>query len=418
MVTHATWTPYPGVQEFRKHGLDWWDATRDIGQSDESTPYPCRASLAKRWGFPLWYNQYYSPRLDDYPRQLWPGALSGGRLNVHPLYPRSDIDSGESHLALMRHALMTAMSRLRMLDFITRAPLDSPVAVVFGHACAMNWAGPSYNRVGLEIASGLCAEGFPADVIPSSLAATAALHLDSNGYVCLGPQPYRALVLYHPEFGDLKELAFFQKAARGRTALFQVGDWTRDFEALPLDAAARLAGNIRLCPDDKACQESVSQFLAGTGVPRVTAWKRTDATHAEPPADGQGVLTDGTHLRIAGAANPAGDPIRETLAWSGQAIPVDATSLVAIRFAADGAVAALAAGGLKSLKAGRLEITLPERADLAFTTDPDGKIRAVIQGLSGPIPAPLLAITPNWERLAVPPLLPEGARSGPVRAVR
>lgn len=88
------------------------------------------------------------------------------------------------------------------------------------------------------------------------------MHLDSNGYVCLGPQPYRALVLYHPEFGDLKELAFFQKAARGRTALFQVGDWTRDFEALPLDAAARLAGNIRLCPDDKACQEFPSP--AGT----------------------------------------------------------------------------------------------------------------------------------------------------------
>ena len=50
IVTHATWIPYPGAQEFRKNGLSWWDATRDIGQSDETTPYPCRTSLAKRWG--------------------------------------------------------------------------------------------------------------------------------------------------------------------------------------------------------------------------------------------------------------------------------------------------------------------------------------------------------------------------------
>jgi hypothetical protein len=210
--THATWTPYPGAQEFRKNGLDWWETTRDLGQSDESTPYPCRTSLAKRWGFPLWYNQFYSPKTDDYAREFWAGALSGGRLNVHPLYPRSDLGLGEAHLALMRQKFMTGMSRLRLLDFITRAPLDCPAAVVFGHACAMNWAGPSYNRVGLEIASALCAAGYPADLLPSSLVGLSALRLDRDGYVCLGPQRYRAVVLFQPEFGDEKELAFFERA--------------------------------------------------------------------------------------------------------------------------------------------------------------------------------------------------------------
>ena len=404
--THATWTSYPGVQEFRKHGLDWWEAKRDIGQSDEAAPYPCRTSLAKRWGFPLWYNQFYSPRPGDYARELWSGALSGGRLNVHPLYPRSDLGLREAHLALMREEFMTGLHRLRMLDFITRAPLDCPVAVVFGHACAMNWAGPSYNRVGLEMASALCAGGYPADLLPSSLIGVSALHTDPDGYVCLGPQRYRALVLYEPEFGDEQELAFFSKAAQGRTALFVVGGWTRDFQARPLDGTPRLGHNARLYRDDRACQEAVARFLSEAGVAPVTPWPRADATRVTPPMAGHTVLTDATHLRIAAAKNPAGDPILETFTWQGHPVSVDAIGVVAIRFTPDGKVAALAAGGLKRLQTDGLEITMPERADLAFVATADGRVHGVLQGLAGPVPASLLAITPEWQRLAVPPLLP------------
>jgi hypothetical protein len=418
VMTHATWIPYPGAQEFRKHGLDWWAATRDIGQSDETTPYPCRTSMAKRWGYPLWYNQYYSPKADDYARELWSDALSGGRLNVHPLYPRSDLTTGESHLALMRQGLMTGISRLRMLDFITRAPLDCPVAVVFGHACAMNWAGPSYNRVGLEVASALCAQGYPADLIPSSLVGISALRIDDEGYVCLGPQRYRAVVLYQPEFGDEDELAFFERAARGKSVVFLVGDWTRDSEARPLNGMARLDGSVRRCGDDHACTEAVAQCLGQSGVTRVTGWSARlsgwgqagAVQHAAPPTDGHSVLTDGTYVRIAGGKNPVGDPIRETFTWRGHAVAVDAVGVVAIRFAANGKVAALAASGLKSLKTDGLEIDLPERVDLAFVVEPGGETRGVLQGLMGDVPLALLAITPNWLNLAVPPLLPQGVK--------
>ncbi len=406
VVTHATWTPYPGAQEFRKNGLDWWDATRDIGQSDESTPYPCRTSMAKRWGFPLWYNQYYSPKTDDYVRELWSGALSGGRLNLHPLYPRSDMAIGDAHLALLRDNLMAGMSRLRMLDFITRAPLDCPVAVVFGHACAMNWAGPSYNRVGLEVASGLCAQGWPADLVPSSLIGASALRLDADGYVCLGAQRYRALVVYQPEFGDEQELAFFERAVRGRTAVFIVGDWTLDSEAKPLDGKARLGGSVRTCRDDATCVEAVGRFLTDGGVARVTHWNLPDATHAMPPTEGYTVLADGTYVRVAGRTNSAGDPINETFTWKGHAVSVDAIGVVAVRFGTDGKVTALAAGGLKSFKTDGFEIALPERADIAFIKEPNGPARGVLQGLAGDVPATLLALTPKWQRLAVPPLLP------------
>ena len=417
--THATWTPYPGAQEFRKNGLDWWDATRDLGQSDETTPYPCRTSLAKRWGFPLWYNQYYSPKTNDYERELWQAALSGGRLNIHPLYPRSDLGLDEAHLALLRQRFMTGMSRLRMLDFITRAPLDCPVAVVFGHACAMNWAGPSYNRVGLEIASALCSNGYPADLLPSSLIAASALQLDGDGYVCLGPQRYRAIVLYQPEFGDEKELPFFERAARGQSAVFMVGEWTRDSEARPLEANARLGRIVRAHRDDKACAESVAQYLSEADVPRVTSWsgrlqgwgQAGRVVHAAPPTEGHTTLTDGTYVRIAGSKDSAGDPINETFTWRGHTVTVDAVGVVAIRFGGDGRVAALAAGGLKSLKTDGLEITMPERADIAFLNEAKGKARGVLQGTTGDVPATLLSITPDWQRLGVPPLLPAKVES-------
>ncbi len=417
MTTHATWTSYPGVQEFRKHGLDWWAATRDVGQTDEAAPYPCRTSLAKRWGFPLWFNQYYNTQPAAYNKELWSGALAGGRLNVHPLYPGRERPLLERHLGLLQQPFMAGMARLRLLDAVSQAPLDCPVGVLFGHACAMNWAGPGYDDVGLDIASGLCARGYPADLFPSSLIGTAALHLDAAGYVCLGPQRYRALVLYHPEFEAAATLEFFSKAAKGKTALFVVGDWTRDMEGKPFDALARLpAEKVRRCPDNTACAAAVLELLEAAGVERRTGWalrksgKRFDAI---PPPAGNSRLTDGTYVCISGAQDVTGDPINTNFVSQGHAVAVDALGLVAIRFADAGKVAAFAAGGLKSLRTDGLEIVLPERMDVAFRTEADGRIHGVLQGWAGPVPAVLRAITADWQRMAVPPPLPATAVPAP-----
>ena len=413
IVTHATWIPYPGAQEFRKNGLSWWEATRDMGQSDESTPYACRTSLAKRWGYPLWYNQFYAKESAPYVGEVWAGALSGGRLNVHPLYPRSDLKGGERDYGLMRSGLMAAMARLRMLDFITRAPLDCPVAVVFGHACAMNWTQPSYNDVGLGVASALCAQGYPADLVPSSLAGTPALTLDADGYVCLGPQRYRAVVLYQPEFGDEAELAFFSRAAAGRSALFRVGGWTCDSEARPLDAVARLGGRVRPCAEEAGCAREVVRLLEEQGVARVTPWpvkdKRwghTGGALAAPPVAGHAALTDGTFVRVEARKEAAGDPIAETFQWQGHRVTVDAVGVVALRFAPDGKLAAFAAGGLKQLKTDGLEIALPDRIDLAFVRDEAGRLRGAVQGFAGELPAALRDLTDAWQRLSVPSPMP------------
>lgn len=412
IVTHATWTPYPGVQEFRKNGLDWWDATRDIGQCDESTPYPCRTSLAKHWGFPLWYNQFYASTLKPYARELWANALSGGRLNVHQLYPHSGTFE-ESCIELLRQPFMLGIARLRMLDFITRAPLDCPVAVIFGHASAMNWAAPGYDDVGLGVAAELCGSGYPADLFPTSLIGTPALRIDDDGFVCLGVQRYHAVVLYHPEFEGKATLEFFQQAAKGKTSVFVVGDWTRDFDAQPFEALPQLSGaKLHSSSNTAACVAAVRQALETAGVKRVTAWsvQQTGTSFdALPPMDGNSRLTDGTYIRIAGAKNAEGDPINEIFACQGHSVAVDATGLVAIRFSANGNVAAFAAGGLKSIRTDGLKIALPERIDFAFRTEAEGRVRGVIQGWAGPVPDALPAITSDWQRLSVPLLLSAAA---------
>ena len=409
IVTHATWVPYPGAQEFRKHGLDWWEATRDIGQCDESTPYSCRTSLAKRWGYPLWYNQYYNPKPEAYLREIWAGALSGGRLNVHPLYPLKDVPILKRHCDLIRHPAMKAMERLRMLDYITHAPVNSPVAVIFGHTAAMNWTHPSYNSVGLNTASALSEQGYPVDIFPSSLVEASALKIDEKGYLYLGPQRYSAVVLYEPEFGRAEDAAFFTSVAEGKSALFMVGNWSCDQDAQPMDAGKNLQSKVRVCKDEKSCVQQIKNYLEEIGEPRVTGWtgrqKRWGQPGKEwcaaPPTSGHTLLTDGTYVRIAGAKDPAGDPIQETFTSQGQTVSVDAIGVVAIRFAEDGRLMAFAAGGLRHLKTAGVDLALSERIDLAFERGDDGKFHGVLQGLKGSVPDALKAVTVDWQRVDV-----------------
>jgi hypothetical protein len=350
---------------------------------------------------------------DEYASEFWAAVLCGGRVNVHPLYPLPNLSLQDAHLTILCQRFMTGICRLRMLDFITRAPLDRPVAVVFGHAAAMNWAGQSYNRVGLEIASALCASGYPTDLIPLSLAGTTARHLESDGFVCLGPQRYHAVVLYQPEFGNETELAFFEQAARSNSALFLMGDWTRDSEAPPIEAMARLGPNVRAFRDNSACVHAVTRFLDESGVVPVTGWpdhvqswgQAGGVVHSVPPTEGHATLTDGTYIRIAGGRDPTGDPINETFNWRGHTISVDPVGVYAIRFGADGRVDALAAGGLKRLKTGNLDVVMPERADLALRRETNGMMRGVLQGMPGSVPESLLTMTTNWLRSSVPRLL-------------
>lgn len=404
VATHPTWWPNPDLREFKKNGLDWWIATRDWAQTDEATPYSVRTSLAKKWNSAVWYNMYYSTKTSDYEREIWADALSGGRVNFHPIYPCST-SATACREALLRGRLMRGDCRIRLLNFISQTPLDCPVAIVFGHVCAMNWAGPAYDDVGLAVANGLAQAGFPADLIPSHEVAAGALRIGADGAVWYGPQRYTAVVLYHPEFESPQLAAFFGDAARGQTALFRLGDWTRDFDGKPFDGNAALPPQMAVLPDIAACVAAVVERLKSAGIEPQSPWTVPlgwDRLHMSPPRAGRSRLIDGTEIITAAENDVAGDPIQTTLEIHGHRVEVEATGVAAIRLADDGSLEALAAGGLKRFRTGDFAIKLDQPADIALWRNREGKLQGLLQDWDGPVPAPLSAITDSWLHLAVP----------------
>ncbi|UCD29707.1 MAG: hypothetical protein JSV03_04280 [Planctomycetota bacterium] len=408
VATHPTWWPYPDRREFKKNGLDWWIAERDWAQTDEIAPYCVRTSLAKKWGSPVWFNMYYSPRVADYQAEMWAGALTSGRIDYHALWPvdLSSTPNEERYRALLQGGLMRGDCRVRLLNFITRSPLDCPVAVIFGQPCAMNWAGPAYEDVGMSLCDALWQTGYPVDLIPTTEVWTGSLTVNPDGYVQYGPQRYRSVVLYHPEFDKAVTADFFRRAAKGKSVLYRMGNWTHDFDGKDFDCSASLPREMIILTDPKSAVDHITKQLRADGVMHQARADRTigfgDRRSVAPPAKGESHLIDGTHIIVSGIEDAAGDLIRQTISVSGHPVTVVAVGLVAIRMDKQGHVEALAAGGLKSLNAGDLKIDLSERVDLALWLDNQGRFKGVLQDYSGPVPAPLAKLTNHWLRLSVP----------------
>lgn len=403
VATHPTWWPYPDLREFKKNGLDWWAATRDLAQTDEVTPFAVRTALAKKWGSPVWYNMFYSASVADYERSIWTHALGGGRLNFHPLWPSAQTVGPAALAPLLRGDLMRGAARIRLLNFISHSPLDCPVAVIFGHACAMNWAGPAYNDVGLKLTDALWQRGYPADLVPADEIRSGALKVERQGWIRYGAQRYAAAVLFHPEFEPGGTAAFFRKANRGPTALWRLGEWTRDKDGRSL--APSLPARMALCRDVNTCADQVVARLRQRGVEAQTPATGTigwDQQTASPPCSGTCRLVDGTVIVLAGTHGAAGDLIQTNFVVHGQPVEAEAVGVFAVRLAKDGRVLALAAGGLRRFRAGNLNLRLDLPVDLALWREREGQMRGVLQDWSGPIPAPLANLTPHWLRLAVP----------------
>jgi hypothetical protein len=405
VVTHATWISYPDAAEYKKNGLSWWAATRDWGQTDEYAPFPVRTALAKKWGGSVWYNQFYSPNIAEYEESLWTHALGGGRIDYHPIYPNPlNKTRHKRNAELLEGGLMRGESRIRLIPAISHAPIDCPAAVLFGHACTMNWAGPAYEDAGLGVTDALWQAGYYADLIPSSEIASGAVKIDATGAVVYGAQRYAAVVLYHPEFENPETAAFFNKVDGARTALFRVGAWTRDFQAKDFDGVAALPASMAACSDgDAAAAKAIETLRARELSPCTPAASRLKPNHSVCPGrEGRIRLTDGTEVLLAGSKNVAGDPIAGTFDFGGHPVTADATGVLALRFAGDGAIAGLAAGGLRHFEGGGISLYFDTAPDIAFWRDAEGHGHGLLQDWSGPVPESLLALTKDWTRLSVP----------------
>ncbi|MBL4560475.1 MAG: hypothetical protein JKX79_05775 [Labilibaculum sp.] len=399
VTVHSTWWPYPDRCEYKKNGLDWWAAKRDWAQTDEVVPFAVRTALCKKWGSSIWYNMYYK---EDMATQVWSSALAGGRINYLPFY------------SLFSNDLMRAESRIRLLNYISQTPLDCPVAVIFGHACTMNWAGPHYDDVGMELIDSLWHKGYPADLIPTSEIENGSLRVDSTGTIWYGKQSYAAVVLYHPEFEKKSTADFFSMAEKGNTALFRIGDWTRNFDGQQvlgnklLPESMIVAGNIQETFSkvlNVLEQQNISSQTPATGIIDNQFFKLRDFNHAScsPPTTGFCRLIDGTVIHIAGTNQVSGDTIRSDFKIKDFNVSVDAIGVAAVRLDENGNLNALAAGGLKQLKTGDFEIKLDQRTDLALWINGEGQWQGVVQGENEVvIPEELMQITRNWIRLKAP----------------
>ena len=404
VATHPTWYPFPTKEEVFKNGLDWWVVKRDLAQTDEATPFCARTALAKKWYSPLWYNMYYDSSVKPYEEDIWRHALGGGRMNFHPLFPHPP---GKPTISLLSGKLLQADCRIRLLNYISTAPVDCPVAVVFGHPSALNWAGPDLADAGLGVSNGLWQEGHYADLIPSSEIMNGALRVRQDGRIEYGSQRYAAMVLYHPQWERAAVAEFFRKAAsKGRTALFRVGNWTVDFEGKPFDGNALLPAEMKAAADAAACVRDVIAHLKTAGIePQTPSDMRGAAgfpASMMPKPSGQCRLLDGTVILASGEKDVLGDRIHKTITVNGQEISFDAVGVAAVRLDEKGKLEALAAGGLRSFKSRDILIELPERVDVVFWREGRSKWRGILQGYEGPVPEALTKITKNWMRLRIP----------------
>jgi hypothetical protein len=401
--THSTWFPYPDAREAFKNGLDWWATKRDLAQTDETTPYSIRTALAKKWNSPVWLNMYYAPALDSYAGDIWSHVLGGGRMNFHPLWP-SDFD--RLTRSLLDSDLLLADARIRLLDFISTAPIDCPVAVFFGHPAFLNWEGDGFADAGLSVADALWGKGIYADLIPSSEIASGAVGVATDGSLIYGPQHYAAAVLYHPQFERPAVAKLFNQVAEGgKTALFRVGDWTLDFDGEPIEGNAALPTDMKAL-DVAACVEAIARLVDSSGIALQTpcAFRTLHDFPRSMVPERRGVcrLLDGTVILAAGEQNVMGDPIVTSLPVQGHIVEIDAVGIAAVRLDEAGNVAALACGGLRHFKAGTLEITLDQREDIALWRTEGGAWRGVMLGSDGPSPNQLSAFTSDWSRVRIP----------------
>lgn len=408
-ATHPTWYPNPATrEEVFKNGLHWWACRRDLAQTDEATPFCARTALAKKWRSPVWVNMYYERSKESYQEDLWRHALGGGRMNFHPIYPApANVPAHHRTTSLLGGRLMAADCRIRLLNYISTAPLDCPVAVIFGHPAALNWAGPQLADTGLAVTDRLWAAGHYADLIPSSEIASGALVLSEEGYVQYGPQRYEAVVFYQPQFERSTVADFFQRVAdAGQTRLYRIGDWTRDFEGQPLDGQQALPVEMRAMPDSDTCARAVIADLEAAGTPPQTVCTSGSTVGFPgsmlPEPSGQCRLRDGTIILASGRKDVMGDPIRTSLSVQGQDVRFDAIGIAAVRVDSQGQLQAMAAGALKTFACEDLHIELTERTDVALWRDATGRWRGVVQGTTGPLPSALTDITPDWTRLRFP----------------
>ncbi|MDO4630087.1 MAG: hypothetical protein Q4C70_12980 [Planctomycetia bacterium] len=445
VATHPTWHSYPNVQEFRKNSLFWWRLPRDFAQTDETCPFPCRTGMSKREGR-VWYNEYYADHIEPYIYEEWVNVAGGGRQNIHPFCCASPqpMRTKENFglLPILESGVDAARAKTRLLSLITTSPLDSPVAVVFGHWSCMNWSRPEFGNLtgALRVCDFFAKNGYPTDLVSSyearqkTLSGTPCWTVNERGFLQYGVQEYRLVIFYAETDSDAEDFATLEKLAAGsKTKLEKI-------MAHPEEAAIQERFGKYLTTKTENGENSGTETETGDSdvlsqVRKQTPW-RIEAPrnaggnwHAHPGMEAFSRRVDGTLVWThASYENPTGMPIKlenvsvalNNTQKDGQKkvalINAKANGILACRFDAGGNLNALAGAGLTHFEVGYsdpMRIQLTEPVDIAIwqSTESDKSTenadsatpwQGVFQGIVNDLPAELKALPVTWRFLQKP----------------
>ena len=271
---HPTWWGNNYLQNFEgfKNAFYWWEAKRDVAQTDEIVIMPIRTALAHKWGGDTWYNMWYSMGTRDigtYYRETWNNVRFGGRTH----YLAYECPNEAVVLELKPQGLLESIEEMdaevRLLDSRQNAMPDCRVLVLFGMQNALNWyyndnpAPPWYPRhkilsAVLETADRLF-DDILCDLVPTSEIENGSLFVD-GGRVRYGSQDYDAVILLAPDSLAPACFPFLQKLDASR---FIVAGEAREYsDGTPLspESLAVLEGGVRLNSLD--CADQIKALLA------------------------------------------------------------------------------------------------------------------------------------------------------------
>lgn len=416
-ATHPTWHAYPNPQEFRKNSLFWWRHPRDFAQTDEYAPFPCRTGMSKREGR-VWFNEFYANQIDPYAYEEWTCAAAGGLVNVHPFCCASPqpLRTNENFgmLPILDAGIDAIRAKTRLLGFACDAPLFCPAAVIFGHWGCLNWDRPEYGSLteALQICDFFAAQGFPADLIPSSEAGEKTLSgapcwtLSPNGLLRYGSQEYALLIFYavtDSDRADFERLEALNRSGNGKTRIL-----TLDAHPTKAQIAAAFASgsNAEALAALKAAAAPQTPWVSDT---HRNGWSNL---HFHPGFDAFSRRLDGSLVWTrASYESPAGLPIhleKEPISSNDQTrtftLTADANGLLACRFDASGSLEMLTAAGLTrfSAETASLSIQTDEPVDLAIWKGADGRWSGIFQGTENRLPKELKALPVEWKFLEKP----------------
>lgn len=222
---HPTWWGNDVSQNFEgfKNGFYWWEAKRDIAQTDEIVIMPIRTALAHKCKSPIWYNMWYSMGTRDintYFSETYNNARYGGRTH----YLAYECPNETVVLELKPTGMLERIEEMdkivRQLDEKQTAQPDCRVLMLFGMENVLNWRfnedlnSPWYPAHSVQKDVLRCADEvfkkFLCDLVPTTEIVNKSLSI-KNGMPVYGTQQYDAVILFAPNSMDKRCFDFVEK---------------------------------------------------------------------------------------------------------------------------------------------------------------------------------------------------------------